>query len=291
MTGIDLLLTGIPRSGTTLSAAMIDSLEDSICLSEPVWQNKRWAKVASREQFAGLLLRDFQSVRAALGEGKAVLDRRNPDGSPVTNYFARRKGRVGRAFSLLHLAKPNLTEQFLLAMKHNEGYLAILPELTANSEMPIIAVVRHPVPTILSWRSLAGNAAQQQILPVSSGRVPALERHWPELAELVARCPELDERQVRLYDLFCARILQFKERIQIVRYEEIVRDHQIFAARLQRRSFFRQPIRDQNNSSHYHWNDRAKIEGLLTHYAPHALELYPDVTSFDASVSSNSSNT
>ena len=30
-----LLLTGVPRSGTTLAAALLDQLEDTVCLSEP----------------------------------------------------------------------------------------------------------------------------------------------------------------------------------------------------------------------------------------------------------------
>ena len=30
-----LLITGIPRSGTTLAASLVDQLEDTLCLSEP----------------------------------------------------------------------------------------------------------------------------------------------------------------------------------------------------------------------------------------------------------------
>ena len=53
------LVTGIPRSGTTLVAAMINDLDRSLCLSEPS-RHVEWLETSSsRREYADRVIGDF----------------------------------------------------------------------------------------------------------------------------------------------------------------------------------------------------------------------------------------
>ena len=57
----DIILTGIPRSGTTLAAQLIDLQVDSVCLNEPEWHRPH---PSLREQ-AELRLRALEREHSA----------------------------------------------------------------------------------------------------------------------------------------------------------------------------------------------------------------------------------
>jgi hypothetical protein len=83
----DLIITGVPRSGTTLAAAIIDQAPDSLCLSEPDSHVEMMKEAASAEDFVAGLCREFDAVRRTILAGGSVLDRRQADGAPVTNHL------------------------------------------------------------------------------------------------------------------------------------------------------------------------------------------------------------
>ena len=51
----DLILTGLPRSGTTLAAAIIDQAPDALCLSEPDRHVELMNEAADAENFVARL--------------------------------------------------------------------------------------------------------------------------------------------------------------------------------------------------------------------------------------------
>ena len=85
-----LLVVGIPRSGTTLFSALVDSLENSLCMSEPkelfIAED---APAESRAAYVDSVVTALAEYRARVLAGDSILDRRNPDGSPTTNYVKR----------------------------------------------------------------------------------------------------------------------------------------------------------------------------------------------------------
>lgn len=48
----NLIVTGIPRSGTTFTAAFVDGLDDAVCLSEPDWQDARPREMNDRGEYS-----------------------------------------------------------------------------------------------------------------------------------------------------------------------------------------------------------------------------------------------
>lgn len=216
----DIILTGIPRAGTTFAAAVIDGLPDSVCLNEPGWQNPRAALDA--EDFVQFLDNDFGKLRRLLLRGEAVPDRRALDGSATTNYYrSDAQGMMQESFAVQPFARAGLSPNFTLAIKHNGPYLAVLPELVAAERFKIIAIIRKPLPVIRSWRRLQ--------LPISRGDLPNAKTVWPELRAITDSEMDLLEKQVRIYELMLARLLQYEKHITLIDYDELIKKPQSLA--------------------------------------------------------------
>ena len=214
----DLILTGVPRSGTSLAAAIIDQAPDSLCLSEPDRHVDLMREAASAEDFVARLSREFDAIRQTVLAGGSVPDRRRADGAPITNYFTDPlpNRRREAAFTIRNVTRLGLSADFVLGVKHNALYSAVLPEIVGSARFRVVAIVRDPVALVMSWRSLD--------LPISRGRLPAGERFWPELGSLCRAELELTEKQIRICDLLFGRFLRWADRVEILRYEEFVTD-------------------------------------------------------------------
>jgi hypothetical protein len=204
----NILLTGIPRAGTTLVAARLDAQADTVCLNEPEWQ--RPSSALSAEGFAQAVLQDFADIRNKLLSGVPVPDRRAEDGSALTNYY---ESGTKKNFVMYPLVRNGLSQNFTLAMKHNGPYLAVLPQLIATGAFEIQAVIRHPLPVLRSWRRLA--------LPISRGEMPNATRYWPEMRALTSEKMDLLEKQARMYELMFLRILEHQPKLTLLRYEHM----------------------------------------------------------------------
>lgn len=265
----NLIVTGIPRSGTTLVATLVDCMEDSVCLSEPDWQSLWSQEMSDRSQYVARISKDFDQVRASLIGGDNVPDRRKTDGSAITNYFDRN----GNSQHEIHsIRRDGLTDGFLLGMKHNAHYTCVLPELVQKSDFLIIAIIRHPIPTILSWRSLD--------IPIRQGRLPAAERFWPEIPALWESTSDLLEIQVRIYGLFCARYQKFLGQLKLIRYEDLVQNTALLEKHLERNFVRSVPVESHRPQSASPGTNVEQIKRYLRMFCPVAFEFYPELDSF-----------
>lgn len=263
----DVILTGIPRGGTTLSAALFDNLENAVCLSEPNWQSNWFNRIKDANMVTEYVVNDYQRVRSLIMENKPIKDRRNKNGSPITNYFSdKRNGRRVRLLKQGEFTFQVENENFLLGMKHNEHYTSILPQLIATDAFSIIAIVRHPIPTILSWKSLN--------LGVSNGRLPFAEPFWKELQEITRTRDKSILTLVKIYDLFCERYLSFSNDIHLLKYEEIINNPNVFEE-LTGLSFKNNvELSNRNQSKNYNFALADQIKNAISNHAPNALKLY-----------------
>lgn len=277
--GADVLVTGVPRGGTTLVGALLDSLPDTVCLSEPPWQ---WHKATGGrldigpdprgEVFAKWLVGDFVDLRRRLLRGEPVLDRRSADNRATTNYHAKRSSGTGAnapaaaGVQVRGFRAGPLERDFTLAIKHNGPYLTALKPLLDLDHFTIIGVVRHPVDVIHSWRSLD--------LPVSRGKMHDAARCWPEMAQATADGDVL-QRQVLIYDLICQRLHALGDRLTLLRYEHVLADpacvsRAIGADALPGPGLVGTPSRTVSEEQ------RAVIAGALARYGRHYRRFYPD---------------
>lgn len=220
-----LLITGIPRSGTTLLTALADCQPDSVALNEPRWQFQ-WAEsnlqTSGPEDFARWLVGDCAVIRRRLLDGVPIPERRLPDGSAVTNYYrlTPQQENARPEFQVIPFTRPGLSPDFRLAVKHNGLYLSALPQLIETQAFTILAVVRHPVGVLASWNAVP--------IPLGEGKMPGA-LYWKNMMALTASPMELLEKQVRMYDLACKRLLAARPQIHLLRYEDIMADPRILA--------------------------------------------------------------
>jgi len=263
----DVIVTGIPRGGTTLATALMDNLNNAICLSEPPRQTRWFKKTKDINEVTNNVICDYRKIRRKVMNKKPVKDFRNEDGTPITNYFNDdRNGTRKNVRQLREFIFQVEDENFLLGMKHNAHYTSILPQLIDTNIFSIIAIVRHPVPTILSWKSLN--------LPISKGRLPHGEIYWKELRDITRSKDNSLLTLVRIYDLFCQRYLTLSNHINLLKYEDIIKKP-FLLEKLTGLSYKEKiELSNHNQSKHYNFNLADEIREKITLHSPHALKLY-----------------
>lgn len=260
-------VTGMPRGGTTLLGSLINSLENSYCISEPMAVEEQLQLSATPEDFLGRMRTFFEEQRIQiLSTGKAM-NRIGKDGRPVTNYFRRTDNKlIVNEYIEAEEAVTVRDANFTLAVKHNAHFLSILPLLCSAPDISVIATIRHPIPTILSWRSLD--------LPISKGRLPSGEKFWPELLEVASSDRDILLKQVMIYELITSRLLAYRERIHLLCYESLVHDPGQLSALLQQQFRESATFQSRNRSKEYNWEEIREISAVLHAHAPNALRLY-----------------
>lgn len=187
MTENVVLLTGVPRSGTTLMCSLLNDIPDCVALPEPIQLERhgdRMRAIGEIEEFLGDTRR-----RALAGEAVATKHR---DGQIIDNFAAPPNSggelrRVAVAHGPVVLDKP-LSPDFTLFVKHPAEFTALADLLLERYR--IWAIVRHPLAVLSAWQTVD--------MPVNRGHMPMAEAFSPALAALLAREPDCLKRQVHL---------------------------------------------------------------------------------------------
>lgn len=215
----DVIVTGLPRSGLTLAAALIDTIPNSVCINHPVWQLRKADRFVSPTDYAQKIMGDFAFRRSSLLAGESLTDIRALDGAPlldglhdIRQPFTARGERAFVTFS-----RHDLTADFTLGMKQHGLYTALLPALLATKRFAVIAVVRHPLDVILSWLQ------QPKARAFAQGKLAApLYPFWPEAQAISEADQPTLRRMVGLYEVFCQRYYEQRDYINILKYEELL---------------------------------------------------------------------
>jgi hypothetical protein len=211
---MDVLLTGLPRSGLSVVGALLDSLPDTACLSSPPWQMLARRKLPEPVDFAKWLAGDFLMRRVELLHGEPIRDWRALDGSPLLDGARdprQPRDENGRRIPVM-LIRPGLSKDFTLAIKHPMLYTALLPTLAQLEHFKIIVVIRHPYDVIASWRSLNGRPVSERLID---------EVNWPQAAAIAHAKSDVLDRMVQLYDLHLGVYHELRDRITILKYEDV----------------------------------------------------------------------
>ena len=208
----DIVLTGIPRGGTTLACRLLGEAVDTLALFEPM---PVAALPTTPAAAADAVARYFAQVRErALREGR-VPSKHRAGRVPDNPFGERVSGQLPRPWLVeqgdIAVDKP-LSATFRLVIKHNAAFTALLPEL--GKRHLLVGIVRNPLAVLASWRSVD--------LPVSHGRLPAGERLDPLLAQALAQQPDDLRRQILILDWFFSRLLRWVPPPCLLRYEDVV---------------------------------------------------------------------
>ena len=270
----DVIVTGLPRSGSAVASALIDSIPGAVALNLPPHPINVASKPLEVLPYCKWLYGDFAWTRRQLLEGKAVADYRAADGAPLLDGMfdplRKTKADAPDEQELVYFTKAKLAPDFILAMRHHTLFTSILPTLVQFGHFKIIAVIRHPLDVILSWRQLNTPVLSRQIQR-------SLISFWPEALSIIESGAGEPQKMVQLYEAYLGRYHELRQHVTIVRYEDLCEDPAIIHKMLGARSI------GSSILERIELNERARISDevrgykkALRQYGVYSKIYYPD---------------
>ena len=208
------LLSGVPRSGTSLCCRLAGNLPDTVALSEPI-RRRAFGGMESPsgacERIGGFAAQVRAQILAERRAPSVQVEGRLDDHHRVARFTEAGLRRLRGEWGEISIDKP-LSPRFTLLVKHNALFVALLPRLAET--FPFLALVRNPLSVLASWQTVD--------LPVNRGRLPAGEELDPELQRALEGESDLLRRQVIILDWFFSRFRAHLGPSDILRYEEVV---------------------------------------------------------------------
>lgn len=209
----NIMLVGLPRSGTTLTCHLINKLPDAVALHEPL------QPMQMKEHTIDMLLKainDFcvEQRESILSNGIAISKTKGgkvPD-NPLQGLDEDTGKRVRVIDSRELQVNKELKSDFSLVVKHNAFFAAILDSLVSRFEC--YAVVRNPLSVLLSWNSVE--------FAVSNGFAPCAEAFYPSLKKSLRGEKDKYTRQLTLLNWYYDQMYKNISPERILRYEETV---------------------------------------------------------------------
>jgi hypothetical protein len=232
------LLTGLPRGGTTIACELLNELPDVRALDEPMdvigmIRGATGERVASAAGGSRLAARSGGSLDAAFIHAEierfaaeqrhSIIERgvavtKHVDGRVIGAKVSDRREDGGRGQRVrlveigeIPVGRPS-SPGFTLAIKHPVAFTALLPTLLERFE--VFAIVRNPLAVLASWESVP--------MAVREGRLGLPATVAPEIASRLDGIADRLERQLALLGWFYESYALALPRERVVRYEDVV---------------------------------------------------------------------
>lgn len=271
LVGENVLLTGIPRSGTTLLTALLDYPPSSVAIGEPQgmgsWQS---GFAADHIGFVKKLKEYSLQIRERIYQKQSFKDRIAVDANPLTNYVDNTAGGRTKRYVIANRKVESVESRFTLVLKAPVIFTAVLPAIVSDGSYKVIAIIRNPISTILSWNSVD--------FPISKGRLPAGEGYWADLYNVASADCSIIEKQARIWELFARRYSQYQNKIILLRYEDVVHNFEEVSSVIGI-PLRRVEVENMNTNPIYDYSLKEKIKDALIRYSPTSQLLYPQFKS------------
>lgn len=228
-----ILLTGVPRSGTTLTCYLLNKLSDTVALNEPL-PVRELGKPGDYDVIYSEIARHVAEIRRSLLESGTAISKHvdgcvpdDPFDSTYPNLvrrfvrpllrwhaFGRGAGR-GRRLRVTRgviAVEKQLSSDFLLCVKHPAAFTALLAGLV--DRFRCYAIIRNPLSVLASW-----NSCQMHMW---NGHSPTAEYFDPGLGQALAQLDNRFDRQLHLLSWFFGKYNALLPPKNILRYEDIV---------------------------------------------------------------------
>lgn len=267
MTGKTILLTGLPRAGTTLSCHILNNCPDTLALHEPMRPGDFdpaagvGVALARIQHFVDVTRDQALQERKVLSQQKNGMVPDNPVAANATNGGLRP---MDVSLGFVDVSERGLTQDFNLLIKHNALFAALLPELT--DAFSVYAIVRNPIAVLASWNLVD--------LPVNKGHIPAAEQFDQRLKSTLANTPDVLNRQLHILEWFCSRFLEHLDS-RWLRYEDFVREPLTLVNALNLQApEVSMPTRDSKNKA-YDIELMETLYSRLSKFGESIWEIYP----------------
>jgi hypothetical protein len=208
----ELIITGIPRSGTSLLANLLHRLDNCVVVNEP----PEAPEALMRESPPWGLATLFRDIRRDVLEGKPIRNKLE-DGKPTQDTA------ISSGFEFYH---PRITAtDFVLGIKTTIAFLSRLPDIRrAMPNARFVACVRDPLDTIASWKGTFSHLRDANVRAPNVGNPddPWISGdHRKQLLD-IAEIPDAPSRRAAWWAYLTGLVLENREHLILVRYEDLV---------------------------------------------------------------------
>ena len=216
----NIVLTGPPRSGTTLACWLLNKVPNTLALVEPIRPFGFVDPNADAETIRGAVARFFHRQRR-MAQELGTAQSKNVGGLVPSDPYASKSGgdglryqraQEGNELGDVEVGDKELGPDFWLVVKDPATLSALLPVLV--DRFPCYAVIRNPFSILASWQTV--NHA------VRDGHSPVSERYDEGLKEELEAIGDRGERQLHLLDWWFRRFRDNLPGHGIIRYEDII---------------------------------------------------------------------
>lgn len=186
----NVIVTGIPRSGTSLLSVLLNNFHNSVCLNEILYDTNS-------------LPRDFSEIRRRLIVGKPIPNRYDSSGKLATDT---QNDNVKIDNRVVQIEDENV----VIGSKVNIPYLNNIHKIL-DYGYKVIAIVRDPVYAIGSW-----NSKKASIIP--EAHVTDVDMH-PRWKGFKFESSDKIERQAQIWNFYADLIWKLRDRVKIYTYE------------------------------------------------------------------------
>lgn len=216
-----LLIAGLPRSGTTLTCGILSGLPGVVALNEPMdvlglagldpdRQLRTVRRFAGRCRKSLLVNGTAPSLRSEAGPASDIF--RASASAGGRREFQMRRGEI---------RVTGLPDDFILAIKHNLAFAAILPLLA--TEFRCFGIIRNPLAVLASWRTIS--------TPLADGRAPVAELLDQGLRASLDGIADVVDRQIFILNWLLGKFSSLPGDC-IIRYEDIIQSNGLRLGRM-----------------------------------------------------------
>jgi len=203
---VNLVITGLPRSGTSYLCARVNEFQNAAVINEPAEIFKR-LKGGSIQGLEGIFDQYRRNILAGIPvpnkikDGRFIEDTRREDSRS------------------LHLHSIE-NESFTLGIKNTLIFLSMLEDILKSGVFPrIIASIRHPLDCIASWHSVSFPHLQRaKPAFLTDYATDSFARHLLALL----REDNITIRSAMLWNLLAQTLLAAKGKCHLIRYEDMM---------------------------------------------------------------------
>ncbi len=251
----NLIITGIPRSGSTLACSLLNRLPDVVALNETMNIGELLA-LPDAESRVRAIADYFAETRRTIDRTDKVpqLQVAGSEGNMFLPEASTGRQSAKRGSAMVDVGKV-LPTGYWLALKHLNAFAALLPEL--GQRFDCLALVRNPLATLASWHTLDH--------PMGDGHMPVAEGLDEPLAQRLAGIDDSSERRLALLDWYYRRFTDSLGAERIQRYEDIMATNggclaQVLPSASDLPIVVREPLESRNESLLYGAAAEAKAD-------------------------------
>ncbi|MCB0704758.1 MAG: hypothetical protein KDC34_05585 [Saprospiraceae bacterium] len=204
----NIIITGVPRSGTTLTCFLLTEIPNAVGLNEPV----KIGRLGGKEDILEGVEQFFNRNRHTLIHEGFALARATEEGITDNNFSKDPADRKTLVRKQKVKIDKELQDDFYLCVKHNATFTTLMEDL--RKKYPFYAQVRNPIPVLGSWNSLD--------LPASRGEVRIADKLNPKLYNELLAIPDVYDKQLHILNWYYESYTRLPAE-NIIRYEELVK--------------------------------------------------------------------